>query len=156
MQPTNRRSVSGCSSSNLLVLLADDNAINREAASALLSLWGIEPLIACDGMEAVRLACERELDIVLMDLDMPRMNGLSATAEIRRFERQNPSRLRVPVIAYSSDDLSRLPGGLLSTGFSGVLPKPSDSLSMSDCLRHWCGDRFSRLGHATLPGAFSM
>jgi CheY-like chemotaxis protein len=129
------------SNSNLRVLLVDDHRHNRKAGGALLSGLGIDPVVACDGAEALRLVKERDFDIVLMDINMPIMDGLAATEEIRRFERANPSRSNVPVIAYSSAELST--AILRFVGLNGVLRKPADALAMSECLQRWCGAKFS-------------
>jgi hypothetical protein len=63
----------------LRVLLADDCPINQFLGAALLSTWGITPQIASNGVEALELVIEGEFDVVLMDLEMPVMNGLNAT-----------------------------------------------------------------------------
>lgn len=125
----------------LQVLVVDDNPLNREACSALLSLWGIEPVSACDGSEALRLVRERSFDLVLMDISMPVMDGLTATEEIRRFEEENAERASVPVVAYSSDDVD--PEVLHRARLSGALRKPTDAMTMAECLHRWCGEKFS-------------
>src|SRR5262245_23890594 len=71
-----------------LVLVVDDNPVNLEVASQMLHCCGIKPLLANDGVEAVALACELRLDLILMDLTMPVLDGFEATAQIRRFEQE--------------------------------------------------------------------
>jgi two-component system, sensor histidine kinase and response regulator len=120
-----------------LVLVVDDNPVNLMVASALLSPMGIKPLLAADGAQAVALACELRLDLILMDLQMPVLDGFAATARIRRFEREN-SRARVPVVAYTSHlvsgDLSRL----RESGIFAVLDKPGDARTIHQCVMRWC------------------
>ena len=61
--------------SGLHVLVVDDNPSNLAEACELLSRWGITPILATDGAEAVAVARERELDLILMDLQMPVLDG---------------------------------------------------------------------------------
>jgi CheY-like chemotaxis protein len=122
---------------HLLVLVVDDNPVNLMLASELLASMGVETLLAADGAEALALACELRLDLILMDLNMPVLDGFAATAQIRRFERDT-ARARVPVVAYTSN----LPGGELARlrecGFVALLAKPTDAATMQECLVRWC------------------
>jgi CheY-like chemotaxis protein len=117
------------------VLVVDDDPVNLSVMAALMASKGLVPLLAADGAEAVALACEIHFDLILMDLQMPILDGLGATAAIRRFE-DTCSRPAVPVIAHSS----ALPGaGILDAcGISGRLTKPCDDQDLEDCLLLWC------------------
>lgn len=117
------------------VLVVDDNPVNLMVMSALLELRGLVPLQASDGAEAVALACELHFDLILMDLQMPILDGLAATSAIRRFEASG-SRRAVPVVAYSS----ACPGAavLARHGLNGSLGKPCDDRELEDCLLEWC------------------
>jgi two-component system, sensor histidine kinase and response regulator len=83
----------------------------------------------------VALACELPFDLVLMDLQMPILDGLRATAAIRRFESRY-ARPAVPVLAYSSS----FPAGDLMAkfGISGCLNKPCQDQDLDACLARWC------------------
>jgi CheY-like chemotaxis protein len=126
---------------SLRVLLAEDCPVNRLMACALLSRWGIEPVIACDGAEAVRLANAQDFDIILMDVVMPVMDGLSATVEIRRLERENSIQRAVPVVAYTSTAIACNKALLNRVGINDVLKKPSNIDLMKECLERWCPDK---------------
>jgi CheY-like chemotaxis protein len=124
------------------VMVVDDNPANHLDASELLSAWGITPVLAADGAEAVALAGAQDFDLILMDLNMPVLDGIAATQQIRRDEAEN-ARARTPVVAYTSSvfsDLdSELPNALLrSRGVDGVLAKPCDARSLKACLVRWC------------------
>jgi CheY-like chemotaxis protein len=134
---------SGKSSAPLRVLLVDDDPQCLRVSCALLSSWGIHPEVARNGSEALELVRGRDFDIVLMDIVMPVMDGIAATQEIRRFERENPSKAHVPVVAYSSRAMTLSAEERRLIGLSGVLRKPSDADSLSRCLSQWCGSRFS-------------
>lgn len=126
----------------LRVLLVDDCRVNRLLVTAVLARWGIVPTIACNGSQAVLIAARYEFDIVLMDILMPVMDGVMATARIRHDERQNPSRTPVPIVAYTSLGLNADPERLARVGLSDVLPKPCNAGSLQDCLARWCPGRF--------------
>ncbi|OLP17941.1 hypothetical protein BST81_12865 [Leptolyngbya sp. 'hensonii'] len=81
-----------------LILLAEDNAANVETLSIYLTNWGYELMIARTGREAVALAAAHRPDIILMDIQMPEMNGLEAIRQIRTI----PELLRVPIIALTA------------------------------------------------------
>jgi CheY-like chemotaxis protein len=96
-------------------------------------------VIACDGAQAVDLVRERSFDLILMDIRMPVMDGLVATEKIRQFELESAATSNVPVVAYSSEDIP--PEMLRQVGLSAALRKPSDAMTMGECLRRWCGER---------------
>jgi CheY-like chemotaxis protein len=117
--------------------------------TAVLTRWGIVPTIACDGAQAVLIAERQSFDIVLMDLLMPVMDGVVATAKIRQAERENPQRAQVPIVAYTSLDLAADPMRMARVGWSAVLPKPCSATSLRACLTRWCPDRFLGNRHST-------
>lgn len=134
-----------------LVLVVDDSPVNRILASEMLSSMGIETLLAADGAEALALACELRLDLILMDLQMPVLDGFAATAQIRRFEREN-SRPRVPVVAYTSNLQSGVFSHLRECGFLAVLAKPADKRTMHECVMRWCLPPQRNADMSALPG----
>jgi CheY-like chemotaxis protein len=127
--------------SRLRVLIVDDNPINLDAARKIFGLWGIEPVLAHDGLEAVKLIADEAFDFVLMDIVMPVMDGYAATICIRRFERENPSRRPVPVVAYSTSNVANDAKSLRALGFSEAVMKPSSPDRLQECLSRWCPDR---------------
>jgi CheY-like chemotaxis protein len=120
------------------VLLVDDCPLQRLLGLALLSRWKITPELANDGGEAIYLAGEQEFDIILMDLDMPLVDGFAATQSIRRQERLAGHRTRVPVVAYTANDSASSDGHWFHSGMNAVLVKPSMAADMGECLRRWC------------------
>jgi CheY-like chemotaxis protein len=120
-----------------LVLVVDDNPVNLMLASEMLSYCGIKPLLANDGAEAVALACDLRLDLILMDLTMPVLDGFDATARIRRFEHEH-ARPRVPVVAYTATLDGADKPRLRECGIDAVLEKPTDVHAFQACVMRWC------------------
>jgi CheY-like chemotaxis protein len=117
------------------VLVVDDNPVNLMLISAQMEARGLLPLLAGDGAEAVALACELGFDLILMDLQMPILDGYRATSAIRSFELLT-SRAPVPVVAYTS--LFTGPGVLAQHGLNDCLNKPCGERELEDCLVRWC------------------
>ncbi len=107
-------------------LVVDDNAFNREVASDFLHLVGIEAETAINGREAITLMEDRPYDVVLMDMHMPVMDGLSAVREIR----QNPAWRDLPVVALTAQ--ARVEDHLASheAGMTAHLSKPIDEFAL--------------------------
>jgi CheY-like chemotaxis protein len=120
------------------ILVVDDCPANQLLVVALLWRWGITPLVAADGAEAVALACGQDFDLILMDLQMPVLDGLAATTQLRRFEREQ-ARPHAPVVAYTAGVLGVSEPLLRACGIDASLEKPCDSQSLEECLVRWCG-----------------
>ena len=119
------------------VLVVDDEAVNLQLAWSMLTHWGMRAVLADGGAEAVALVPELRPDLILMDLQMPVVDGYEATGQIRRSE-QSGGRARVPIVAYTADrmvDQKRLH----LCGFDGLLQKPTDEAALVACLLRWCG-----------------
>jgi CheY-like chemotaxis protein len=117
------------------VLVVDDNPVNLMLATELLSYFNIQPIMAADGAEAVAMASELQLDMIFMDLQMPVLDGLTATRQIRAAELAD-RRLRVPVVAYTTS-APAMPV-LHGWGLDGLLEKPCDIPALKSCLQRWC------------------
>ncbi len=107
----------------LRVLLAEDNPVNQRVAVAALERAGHTVLVANDGHEAVEIASRESVDIVLMDVQMPRMCGLEATAAIRARE-AGLGRDRLPIIALTAHSLDGDAQRCRDAGMDGYISKP--------------------------------
>ncbi len=105
--------------SYLKVLLAEDNVLHRKTSSVVLAELGVQLQIASDGIEAVEMAKSCGFDLILMDIDMPRMNGIEASREIERLSGRRPW-----IIALSSYSQKELQEISKSFPFNGYLNKP--------------------------------
>lgn len=107
----------------LRLLLAEDNAINRKLALAALGQMGVTPDVAVDGHEALHAARQTRYDVILMDVQMPGMDGLEATRAIRRWEAESGTP-RVRIIALTANALAGDREICLAAGMDDYLPKP--------------------------------
>jgi signal transduction histidine kinase/ActR/RegA family two-component response regulator len=103
------------------VLVVDDHPVNREVARLMLAPTGADIVEATDGVEAVALATTQTFDLILMDVRMPRMDGLEATRAIRAL----PSPFNaVPILAVTADAMPEDAARCLDAGIDGHLAKP--------------------------------
>ncbi|MBK6854832.1 MAG: response regulator [Burkholderiales bacterium] len=129
------------------VLLAEDNPINQEVASELLASVGLVVEIATDGAAALQLALSRNYDLVLMDVQMPVMDGLTATRELR----QRLGRA-LPVIAMTANAFGEDRSACLEAGMNDHIAKPVDPELLFATLLRWLPLLDSR-DAASEPGA---
>ena len=109
------------------VLVVDDHPVNREVARIMVQAFGCEVIEACDGQEAVQAAGSQALDLVLMDVRMPRMDGLEATRRIRALSGPLGA---VPVVAMTADAMPEDVVRCLAAGMNAHLPKPVSQASL--------------------------
>lgn len=124
----------------LRLLLAEDNAINRKLALAALSQMGVTPDVAVDGHEALQAARHTRYDAILMDVQMPGMDGLEATRAIRRWEEETGTQA-VRIIALTANALAGDREICLAAGMDDYLPKPVRLEALRNILQ--------RVSHAT-------
>jgi len=105
----------------LRILLVDDNATNRMVAETLCSMFGCTTEPAEDGEEAVAAAASGRFDLILMDIRMPRMDGVAATRQIRALPEPVG---RTPIIALTANADSEETASYLGAGMNGVVEKP--------------------------------
>lgn len=118
------------------VLLAEDNPVNVEVASAMLQSLGLEVRCAGNGAEALAAVRGGSFDAVLMDCQMPVMDGMAATAEIRRHEQQQ-GRARLPVVAITANALPGDRETCLAAGMDDYLSKPFTRQLLGETLGRW-------------------
>ncbi len=109
---------------NMRVLLAEDNAVNQKVAARMLEKMGVRVDVANNGLEAVRMCLQFRYDLVLMDCQMPEMDGYAATREIRRLQALSASPRGVPVIALTANTLEGDRDRCLEAGMNDFLGKP--------------------------------
>jgi two-component system cell cycle response regulator DivK len=108
------------------VLIAEDNPVNRELLRELLETRGHAVTEAGNGQEALHLIAEMPPDILLLDLDMPVLDGFATVRRIR----ENPSLASLPVLAVTAYAMQGDREQVLASGFDGYLSKPIQSLRL--------------------------
>jgi two-component system, sensor histidine kinase and response regulator len=120
------------------VLLAEDNLINQEVATAMLSKFGLQVEIAHNGQEAANLAGNQLFDIVLMDCQMPIMDGYQATRLIRQQQNQGSY---LPIIALTANALEGDRARCLQAGMDDYLTKPYSLTQLQQMLSRWLPEK---------------
>jgi PAS domain S-box-containing protein len=115
------------------VLLVEDNFINQEVASEILRAEGVEVTVAEDGLAAVEFVTKKPFDLVLMDIQMPVMDGLEATRAIRRI----PGLEKLPIIAMTANAFESDRQNSLAAGMNDHLPKPVNPEQVYEKLLEW-------------------
>ena len=118
---------------NARILLAEDQPINREVAVALLSGAGLVVEVAADGVEAVEMAARSHYDLVLLDVQMPRMDGLEAARAIRA----QPGRACWPLIAMTANAFAEDRAACVAAGMDDFVTKPVDPQRLFGVLNDW-------------------
>ncbi len=107
----------------LQVLIAEDNAVNQRLAKLNIEGWGHKVVLANDGTEAVDAFKEKEFDLILMDLQMPKMSGFEASSAIRKLEKMRGI-TRTPILALSANVLKGVRDECVKSGMDGYVSKP--------------------------------
>ena len=122
--PTNAATNSSTRKLAADVLIADDNQVNRLVAERMLTSQGYTVDMACDGQEALDKVKTSQYRLILMDGHMPRLDGLSATREIRSWERDNPEVSRTPIVALTANIVQGIKKKCYDAGMDAYLSKP--------------------------------
>ncbi|MGA8400941.1 MAG: response regulator, partial [Stellaceae bacterium] len=126
---------------NAKVLVVEDNPVNQEVVTGLLGNMDCRVATAVNGKCAVELFAEQEFDLVLMDCEMPVMDGFEAARRIREVEAQRSSSegnpARTPIVALTAHALAEIRERCLRSGMDDFLVKPFDELQIAEMLRQW-------------------
>jgi CheY-like chemotaxis protein len=120
-------------SSGTRVLLAEDNPINQQLVIEILGDAGVSVIVAASGEEAVALAMHESFDCILMDIQMPGLDGYAATARIR----ENASRGGIPIIAMTAHASAAFRAECLAAGMNDYLTKPIDAQTLIETVSRW-------------------
>jgi len=115
------------------ILLVEDNMVNQVIAKRILEIAGLNVDIAENGVEALEALKNKSYDLVLMDIQMPEMDGLTAT----RFIREQTDLNWMPIVALSAHAMSEDHQKSLEAGMNAHMTKPIDSLELFTCLAEW-------------------
>jgi two-component system, sensor histidine kinase and response regulator len=126
------------------VLIVEDNKINQKLVARMLEKMGHCPVVAASGLAAISELRQRSYDLVLMDCQMPEMDGFTATASIRELEKNIPGAFakphplgRVPILALTASALHGDREKCLASGMDGYLTKPIASEDLAKAIREF-------------------
>ena len=117
----------------LRVLLAEDNRVNQIVAKEILRKVGIQPILASNGQQALEAVATEAFDLVLMDLQMPLLDGLEAS----RILRQTHSPEELPILAMTAHTFDQERETCLAAGMQDLVPKPVDPEDLYRSISHW-------------------
>jgi CheY-like chemotaxis protein len=128
----------------LNILLAEDNLVNQRVASRILEKMGHAITVANNGAEALALLSDRSFDLVLMDIQMPQMDGITATKTLRMQE--TTSRLHMPIVAMTAHAMKGDREACLEAGMDGYVSKPINTKELELAIAQAIGLKSTDLG----------
>jgi signal transduction histidine kinase/CheY-like chemotaxis protein len=117
----------------LRVLLVEDNPVNQLVAKGMLNKMGYQTLLAKHGAEALELLAQEPIDLVLMDCNMPVMDGYEATQKIR----ENPNWANLPIIALTANAMADERQRCIDVGMNDYLSKPFQMEQLASLIKQW-------------------
>ena len=117
------------------ILLAEDNSVNQQVARRILQKRGYSVVIANNGVEALQMLERQPFDLILMDVQMPQMDGFEATAVIR--ETEKVTKTRVPIIALTAHAIKGDKERCLAAGMDGYISKPIRGEELLSLVEHY-------------------
>ncbi|NHZ42732.1 response regulator [Massilia sp. CCM 8693] len=129
------------------VLVVDDNLVNQQVASEILRRAGVHVDLAGNGVDAVRLVDQNAYDAVLMDIQMPEMDGYQASARIRA----NPRHAELPIIAMTAHAVAGYRDSCLAMGMNDYLSKPIEPAILYTVLAEWIRPDPTRVAPPPVP-----
>jgi CheY-like chemotaxis protein len=129
------------------VLLAEDNAVNRFVASELLAITGCTCTMVVNGREALETAIRESFDVILMDCQMPELDGFEASRAIREAEKRAGDGQRRPIIALTANAIVGDREFCLAAGMDDYVTKPIDAVELFSAIRRQLpADRLEAIG----------
>ncbi len=121
---------------DLKILLAEDNRINQRLVTITFNQLGVKCDIASNGQEAFEMFQQKDYDLIFMDLQMPVMDGLEATRQIRAFEEGSDLQLRVFIVALTANDISEKKEECIEAGMDDFMEKPFQENKLRELFAH--------------------
>jgi PAS domain S-box-containing protein len=119
----------------LKILMAEDNTVNQFVAKQIMGRWNVSLTFANNGQEAIELLAKDTFDIVLMDIQMPVMDGIEATQHIRNAVPDSGINSKIPIIALTADAMPETKEKVKKAGMNDIVVKPFESDSLYALIR---------------------
>ncbi len=132
------------------VLVAEDNSISTKVIRSMLGKLNLKPDTACNGEEALQAMKAQHYDLVLMDCEMPILDGFSATQQLRAWEAEN-QRQRTPVVALTAHILAEHKERARLAGMDGHMAKPVELSQLRELIQYWANHREVKADPAHTP-----
>ncbi|CAI8810025.1 two-component system, sensor histidine kinase RetS [Pseudomonas sp. IT-P44] len=136
--------------SDFRILVAEDNSISTKVIRGMLGKLNLQPDTASNGEEALQAMKAQRYDLVLMDCEMPILDGFSATQQLRAWEVGN-QRIRTPVVALTAHILAEHKERARQAGMDGHMAKPVELSQLRELIEHWVAQRDQQQRTATQP-----
>jgi CheY-like chemotaxis protein len=119
------------------ILVAEDNPVNQKVVTMMLRRFGITPTIAPDGEAAIDAFEGREYDLILMDIQMPKLNGHEVARQIRATEHARGTDGRIPILAMTAGVSQQDRDACVAAGMDDFISKPAQIGELEAALRRW-------------------
>jgi CheY-like chemotaxis protein/HPt (histidine-containing phosphotransfer) domain-containing protein len=149
-QAQHKQTMENVSFAHAHILLVEDNPVNQLVAATMLQKYNCSVTTAGDGEEAVKLVKERSFQLILMDCQMPVLDGYEATQAIRKFEANN-KRARTPIIALTANAMRGDRERCLASGMDDYIAKPVRQNELEQALLKWLNEHQPFTPHITKP-----
>ena len=126
--------------SDFRILVAEDNTISTKVIRGMLGKLNLQPDTAANGEEALQAMKAQRYDLVLMDCEMPILDGFSATQQLRAWEVSN-QRIRTPIVALTAHILAEHKERARQAGMDGHMSKPVELSQLRELIEHWVAQR---------------
>ncbi|MFP6849688.1 MAG: response regulator [Pseudomonas sp.] len=136
--------------SDFRILVAEDNTISTKVIRGMLGKLNLQPDTASNGEEALIAMKAQQYDLVLMDCEMPVLDGFSATEQLRAWEAAE-QRPRTPVVALTAHILNEHKERARQVGMDGHMSKPVEMSQLRELIEHWVAEREVREKHSAQP-----
>jgi len=141
---------------NERILLAEDNAVNRQVAMGMLENQGFVHVDAAhDGIQALSMVADNHYDLILMDVQMPELDGIGATRQIREMEMLSEQQTHVPIIALTAHALEEDMQRSREAGMDAHLTKPLTGAALREMLAQWLPENGEKIADIAVETAAS-
>ncbi|MFL5296290.1 MAG: ATP-binding protein [Phenylobacterium sp.] len=147
-EPAGQTVTDSTQGAGIRVLAAEDNDTNQLVLKTLLAQAGVDVVLVGDGSQAVEAWRREPWDVILMDVQMPVMDGVAATRAIRELERET-GRARTPIVAVTANAMTHQVAEYEAAGMDGIVPKPIDIMSLLKAVERALEPRQARAGEAS-------